>query len=293
MAYKNLHVLFPSLAGDGHASLLTTRTFRITALAFTATTFLLISVCLPRLGHCASNNEPVVRVKQQKALVRGKSRKQVKNCISDAGAQKRLSREFQTTSSPLTSNGAIQEDPSHSGGLFITPPHTVTEEPTPEDLGASLEAMKNVPMGKPVATEISSAFGVRSDPLNRKRAFHEGLDFRGNVGDPVLATGSGMVKESGYRPDYGEYILVSHGNGIDTFFAHLSKRLVQTGESVDPGETIGLVGKTGRSTGAHLHYEVRLQGKPVNPMRFVLGTQPTKPGRKVAQLSKTGKNAAR
>ena len=136
---------------------------------------------------------------------------------------------------------------------------------------------------KPIATEISSEFGHRTDPFNRKKAFHSGLDFRGNTGDPVQATGSGRVKESGYASDYGEFIRVSHGNGFETLFAHLSKRLVKRGDRIVQGQKVGLVGSTGRSTGSHLHYEIHHQGKPVDPMRYV----------RVADLPKVAKNAAR
>ena len=294
MAFKTLHSNLPGLAGEDQPPVLPAHCFRTTVLALAATTFLLTSGWFPGHGHCAANKEPVVRAKQQKELVRqGKTRKQKDDGIAHAGAKKRQSKKFQTVLSRLESDIAIKEDPSHSGGLFVTPPNKAAGETTPEDFGASFEVMTSLPLGKPVPTEISSAFGVRSDPLNQKRAFHEGLDFRGNSGDPVVATGGGTVKESGYRPDYGEYILISHSNGIDTFFAHLSKRLVQAGDRIIQGQRVGLVGKTGRSTGAHLHYEVRLQGRPVNPMRFVLGVQPTKSDRKVAQLTKAGKRAIR
>jgi murein DD-endopeptidase MepM/ murein hydrolase activator NlpD len=129
--------------------------------------------------------------------------------------------------------------------------------------------LENLPLGKPIATEISSEFGHRTDPFNRKKAFHSGLDFRGNTGDPVQATGSGRVKESGYASDYGEFIRVSHGNGFETLFAHLSKRLVKRGDRVVQGQKVGLVG-------SH-------KGKPVDPMRYV----------RVADLPKVAKKAAR
>ena len=294
MDLKKLQSHLPGLAGENQSPILPVRAFRTTVLALAATTFLLTSGCIAGLGHCAANKEPVVRLKQQKQLVRqGKTRKQKDRGIAQTGAKKRQGKTFQPVLSRLERSMAIKEDPSHSGGLFVTPPNKAAGETTPEDFGASFEVMTSLPLGKPVPTEISSAFGVRNDPLNRKRAFHEGLDFRGNIGDPVVATGGGTVKESGYRPDYGEYILVSHGNGIDTFFAHLSKRLVQAGDRIGQGQRIGLVGKTGRSTGAHLHYEVRHQGKAVNPMRFVLGVQPKKFERKIARLTKAGKRAIR
>ncbi len=191
---------------------------------------------------------------------------------------------------------AIKEDPSHSGGLFIEPSKKKATSVKLEDFNKSLDVMASLPLGKPVPTEISSAFGLRSDPLNRRAAFHLGLDFRGKIGDPVVATGSGLVKESGYRTDYGEYLLIAHKQGVDTFFAHLSKRLVKAGDRIDRGQRIGMVGKTGRSTGAHLHYEVHLQGRPVNPLQFVRGNFPRKQEQRVqrvAQLTTAGKRAVR
>lgn len=295
MAIKKLQVLLPGLTGDDQPSVLPARSFRTTVLALAATTFLLTSGCFAGLGHCATSKGPVVRAKKtQKEMVRqDKSRTRQKDGIAHTSAKKRQGKTFQTALSRPEGGVAIKEDPGHSGGLFVTPPNKTAGETSPEDFSASLEVTTSLPLGKPVPTEISSAFGVRNDPLNRKRAFHEGLDFRGNIGDPVVATGGGTVKESGYRPDYGEYILISHGNNIETFFAHLSKRLVQTGDCIGQGQRIGLVGKTGRSTGAHLHYEVHHQGRPVNPMRFVLGVQPKNGDRKVARLTTAGKRAVR
>ena len=178
----------------------------------------------------------------------------------------------------------VMNDPKHSGGLFIaSQADKAGREKLGRELDLYLDALENLPLGKPMATEISSEFGHRTDPFNRKKAFHSGLDFRGNTGDPVQATGSGRVKESGYARDYGEFIRVSHGNGFETLFAHLSKRLVKRGDRIVQGQKVGLVGSTGRSTGSHLHYEIHHQGKPVDPMRYV----------RVADLPTVAKNAAR
>jgi murein DD-endopeptidase MepM/ murein hydrolase activator NlpD len=178
----------------------------------------------------------------------------------------------------------VMNDPKHSGGLFIaSQANKAGREKLGRELDLYLDELENLPLGKPIATEISSEFGHRTDPFNRKKAFHSGLDFRGNTGDPVQATGSGRVKESGYASDYGEFIRVSHGNGFETLFAHLSKRLVKRGDRVVQGQKVGLVGSTGRSTGSHLHYEIRHKGKPVDPMRYV----------RVADLPKVGKKTAR
>ena len=168
----------------------------------------------------------------------------------------------------------VQEDPSHSGGLFIAPPATGTNHAR-----RALDLLSNLPLGLPIdpeLTSISSGFGGRQDPFKRRGAFHEGLDFRAKTGTPVQATGKGTVVSAGYSPSYGENIIVSHGNGYETMFAHLSRRLVRAGDEVSPGDVIGLVGSTGRSTGAHLHYEIRHQGAPINPMDYVQATQQAK-----------------
>ena len=177
----------------------------------------------------------------------------------------------------------VMNDPKHSGGLFIASAPKAGREKLGKELDLYLDSLENLPLGKPISTEISSDFGHRTDPFNRKKAFHSGLDFRGNTGDPVVATGSGRVKESGYASDFGQYIRVSHENGFETLFAHLSKRNVQRGERVTQGQQVGLVGSTGRSTGSHLHYEIHHKGKPVDPMRYV----------RVADLPKVAKRAVR
>ena len=185
---------------------------------------------------------------------------------------KRLNERAKSIESAMDKLGVdipIKDDPKHSGGLYVAMPGKKQNEQLLKETGRYLQTMESLPLGRPIATEISSVFGHRSDPLNQKQAFHEGLDFRGNVGDPVASTGGGRVVESEYAPDYGNYILVSHGNGLETFFAHLSKRMVKQGEQVAKGQIIGLVGKTGRSTGAHLHYEIRHKKQPVDPMKFI------------------------
>lgn len=164
----------------------------------------------------------------------------------------------------------VQEDPRHSGGLFIAPPSTETDR---ESAAKAMDLLANLPLGKPIEASISSPFGGRQDPINGRKAFHEGVDFQAKTGEKVQATGKGRVVSSSYSPDYGENVIVSHGRGYETMYAHLSKRLVQVGDSITPGDTVGLVGNTGRSTGSHLHYEIRHQGAPINPMDYMLATQ--------------------
>ena len=114
----------------------------------------------------------------------------------------------------------------------------------------------------------SSNFGWRIDPFNGVRAFHEGMDFMAEVGTLARAAAGGVVIYSDFHPQYGNMIEIDHGNGLVTRYAHLSKRLAKIGDVVMSSGKIGTVGNTGRSTGPHLHFEVRQNGAPLNPVRF-------------------------
>ncbi|KEQ53049.1 M23 family metallopeptidase [Sphingobium chlorophenolicum] len=136
-----------------------------------------------------------------------------------------------------------------------------------EFLEASLLA---IPSGKPTATPmLSSSYGYRSDPFNGHAAFHAGLDFPGSMGQPILAAASGKVSFVGQRSGYGNVVEVTHGNGLMTRYAHLSRFDARIGQSVARGEKIARMGSTGRSTGPHLHFEVRVNGNAINPRRFL------------------------
>jgi len=115
----------------------------------------------------------------------------------------------------------------------------------------------------------SSNFGYRIDPFTGAQSFHEGIDFPAETGTPIFAAASGKVVEAGFHPQYGKVIEIDHGNGLLSRYAHASQVLVQDGELVVRGQRVGAVGSTGRSTGPHLHFEVRLNGVPQNPARFL------------------------
>ncbi len=115
----------------------------------------------------------------------------------------------------------------------------------------------------------SSNYGWRIDPFNGVRAFHEGMDFMAEVGTRAHAAAGGVVIYSDFHPQYGNMIEIDHGNGLITRYAHLSKRLAKIGDVVLSGGKIGQVGSTGRATGPHLHFEVRQNGAPLNPARFL------------------------
>lgn len=147
-----------------------------------------------------------------------------------------------------------------------------------ESLEKVRRAAKHVPHGSPApGNRISSHFGNRRDPFTGRRALHGGLDFRGNTGDPVFATGSGKVVKAGRRGGYGKLVVIDHGGGITTRYAHLSRIMVKKGQRVTKGTRIGKIGSTGRSTGPHLHYEVRRNKRVLDPIRYVRLEKKLKP----------------
>ncbi len=150
-------------------------------------------------------------------------------------------------------------------------------DPRFERLGISLARMDalerglaGIPQYLPARLEfISSGFGYRSDPFTGGAAFHSGLDFKGPVGAPIYAAARGTVSFAGVRPGYGNCIEITHGNGLLTRYAHMSAFRANVGDKVGPGNVIGAIGSTGRSTGPHLHFEVRINDRPLNPRPFL------------------------
>lgn len=132
--------------------------------------------------------------------------------------------------------------------------------------------MENIPAIQPVLNQnlkrVASGYGVRIDPVYHVRRFHSGMDFTAPVGTDVYATGNGQVEFVGWKQGYGNTVIVNHGFGYTTLYAHLYKSLVRPGQKVKRSDVIALVGNTGKSTGPHLHYEVRYQDKPVDPRNF-------------------------
>ncbi|MDE2365370.1 MAG: M23 family metallopeptidase [Betaproteobacteria bacterium] len=129
---------------------------------------------------------------------------------------------------------------------------------------------KMLPSVMPVdAKWYSSGFGMRIDPFSGRSAFHEGVDFMAAKGTPIVAAAGGVVVYSDYHPEYGNMVDVDHGNDFVSRYAHASRRLVKVGQVVVRGQKIAEVGSTGRSTGPHLHFEVRHKGLPQNPSRFL------------------------
>jgi murein DD-endopeptidase MepM/ murein hydrolase activator NlpD len=115
---------------------------------------------------------------------------------------------------------------------------------------------------------MASGYGWRIDPVYHTRRFHEGMDFTAPTGTDVYATGNASVSFAGWKSGYGNCIILNHGYGYESLYAHLHKINVRNGQKVTRGQVIGLVGNTGKSTGPHLHYEVHLRGKPMNPQNY-------------------------
>jgi murein DD-endopeptidase MepM/ murein hydrolase activator NlpD len=130
------------------------------------------------------------------------------------------------------------------------------------------EASDDLAMARPVATgRLSSTFGLRSDPIEGGVRVHAGIDIAGPMGTPVRASADGVVSFAGRAGGYGSLVRVDHGGGLQSRYGHLSRIFASPGEPVRRGDVIGLMGSTGRSTGSHLHFEVRLDGRPVDPQR--------------------------
>jgi len=171
------------------------------------------------------------------------------------------------------------DDRSAQGGPLIALATSANGsfDPRFQRLGLSLERMSvlqrglaGVPNYLPASLEyISSGFGYRSDPFTGAGAMHAGLDFRGPVGAPIYAAAKGVIAFAGVKSGYGNCIEIDHGNGLLTRYAHMSAFRAAVGQFVSPGDVIGAIGSTGRSTGPHLHFEVRVNGNPVNPRPFL------------------------
>ncbi|MFT7182672.1 MAG: murein DD-endopeptidase MepM/ murein hydrolase activator NlpD, partial [Planctomycetota bacterium] len=132
-------------------------------------------------------------------------------------------------------------------------------------------AVDRLPLAKPVRASFrfTSGFGVRRDPKNGRARMHNGTDFAAGRGTAIYATGEGVVTFAGWQSGYGRVVKIRHAFGFETVYAHMDKTRTRVGDRVAQGDRIGDMGSTGRSTGVHLHYEVRVLGKPVNPLKYI------------------------
>ena len=138
------------------------------------------------------------------------------------------------------------------------------------------QMIASLPSDWPLQGQVVSGVGMRLSPLTGKKEFHSGLDIPNPVGTPVHASGDAMVESAGVNGGNGRSIVLDHGQEITTQYAHLSKIFVNEGEAVRKGQPIGLVGNSGRSTGPHLHYEVRIHGIPIDPRKVIGSDAPEK-----------------
>lgn len=167
-------------------------------------------------------------------------------------------------------------DLSHQGGPYI-PESPVSFTQDEEALFQQLDQMMllsdivaTIPTARPMENaHTTSTFGRRVDPITKRWAVHKGLDFVGNANNKVKSTAEGVVTFAGRQGAYGNLIEIEHGYGIRTRYAHLGKILVAEGQTIEKGQTIGIQGNTGRSTGSHLHYEVRFNSAAMNPKKFI------------------------
>ncbi|MEP6612517.1 MAG: M23 family metallopeptidase, partial [Mucilaginibacter sp.] len=139
-----------------------------------------------------------------------------------------------------------------------------------EYLNRLVHTVAFTPMGYPRVSSLTSYFGYRSDPFNTSSAeFHPGIDFKGERGDEAKCTATGKVVFAGRYGGYGNCVRIAHANNFETLYGHLSRITVKVGQEVTVGQKIGEIGSTGHSTGNHLHYEVRKDGKAINPIKFL------------------------
>ncbi|WP_455271549.1 M23 family metallopeptidase [Rhizobium herbae] len=177
----------------------------------------------------------------------------------------------------MAATEGVAGDEDAIGGPFVEPETTEAFDNSLIGLDTALARLENVrsqvkklPFNNPSpASDITSSFGNRLDPFLGRLALHAGIDFRAPTGTRIVATAPGTVMTAGKNGGYGNMVEIDHGNGITTRYAHLSTILVNVGDKITTGEAIARSGSTGRSTGPHLHYEVRLNGEAVDPMRFL------------------------
>jgi murein DD-endopeptidase MepM/ murein hydrolase activator NlpD len=178
---------------------------------------------------------------------------------------------------PRMLSGRFGDRSAQGGPLLALTAKGQTLDPRFARLGASLarlsalqRGLDAIPSHLPASLEfISSGFGYRSDPITGEPAMHAGLDFRGPIGAPVHAAAAGTVSFAGVKSGYGNCLEISHGNGVVTRYAHMSAFKAAIGQKVSAGDAIGAIGNTGRSTGPHLHFEVRINDRAVNPRPFL------------------------
>lgn len=198
--------------------------------------------------------------------------------LADRRAAAASARIRQLGLNPKTMLASVGDRTAEGGPLLrLTTSADGSLDPRFQRMGMSLARMEalerglaGIPQVLPASLDfISSGFGYRADPFTGGAAFHAGLDFRGPIGAPIYAAAKGVVSFAGVRHGYGNCIEINHGNGLMTRYAHMSRFTARIGQQVAAGQEIGGIGSTGRSTGPHLHFEVRINDRPVNPRPFL------------------------
>ncbi|MBN2160081.1 MAG: M23 family metallopeptidase [Spirochaetes bacterium] len=183
-----------------------------------------------------------------------------------------IARRYKTSQKKIIANNGLNGTVIHPGQKLFLPGARERREPVAgmrvKKVGRSV-ASRTRTFSWPLRGRITSGFGTRKDPLSRRRSFHCGIDISANVGTPVRAADSGRVIFSGWKPGYGNCVIMRHGGGYITVYAHNSKNLAAADATVGRGEVIAYSGMTGAVTGAHLHFEIRKYVNPLNPMRFL------------------------
>jgi murein DD-endopeptidase MepM/ murein hydrolase activator NlpD len=165
----------------------------------------------------------------------------------------------------------LAQDRGGLGGPFVAPPRGDQPNGTiPDKMEELRSLMQSLPLSVPLDYyQLESRFGPRRDPFNHRSAFHTGIDLSAPYMSPVHATAGGTVTFAGYRSDYGKVVEIDHGNGIATLYAHLHRYIVAVGQRVAEHEQIGFLGSSGRTSGPHVHYEVRVNDEPQDPEKFI------------------------
>jgi len=174
----------------------------------------------------------------------------------------------------LIERGVIKKDKDALGGLSRLKAEELSDDEYLSFLISQSEKLFNqlkiTPTGFPVSGEIISTLGWRENPFGSGYEYHTGVDIKASYGDPVYATAEGIVEYADWFSDYGKTVIIKHPSGYETLYGHLSKIKVRNGEKVEAGEIIGYIGSTGRSLGPHLHYEVHLGSKYLDPLKFIV-----------------------
>jgi murein DD-endopeptidase MepM/ murein hydrolase activator NlpD len=204
--------------------------------------------------------------------------RQVEAMQADVQAIKQVTQQrYQITAREVKKLGLDPKRFTGTGGPFEAVQPLKSADPNFKQLFTSWKKLDQLEQGtiaipsiEPVkGTSFTSGFGVRSDPFRGRAAMHAGIDLAGPIGTPIYATADAIVGRSEWANGYGNLIELNHGRGIQTRYGHLTRSIVNAGQRVKRGDLIGYMGSTGRSTGSHLHYEVRIDGKAVNPIPFM------------------------